>query len=308
MQERRFILEHLECARLGYVLSFSLSLSLPIYFVLVHVSFPHCYCSSVCLIFNLVIGLLILCTWIEAEKIDLLNQETYVSLLYLEYMLTVTNYFIMICGMFLFLKLFKYMTFSSRLTFLFTMLRRSGLDILIFMSLLMIFVSSFGFGGYVLFNTDVIEFRQLHYAIGNMFRAIVSDLDYNMLLGETQVDNWIFASLYYVVWGVFVILVLSNVFIAILSESYANVQIDFDRDLNLKQIWKKARRMFKIQGKKEKKPHNEKEQGSSDQASEHTELLPRLTDASDQDSDPEDRRNLMRGLRSMKFRMSEHDL
>lgn len=260
------------------------------------------------MIFNLVIGLLILCTWIEAEKIDLLNQETYVSLLYLEYMLTVTNYFIMICGMFLFLKLFKYMTFSSRLTFLFTMLRRSGLDILIFMSLLMIFVSSFGFGGYVLFNTDVIEFRQLHYAIGNMFRAIVSDLDYNMLLGETQVDNWIFASLYYVVWGVFVILVLSNVFIAILSESYANVQIDFDRDLNLKQIWKKARRMFKIQGKKEKKPHNEKEQGSSDQASEHTELLPRLTDASDQDSDPEDRRNLMRGLRSMKFRMSEHDL
>ena len=145
------------------------------------------------------------------------------------------------------------MTFSPRLTFLFTMLRRSGLDILIFISLLMIFVSSFGFGGYMLFSDDVKEFRQLHYAIGNMFRSIVSGLDYDMLLRETQVENWIFASLYYVVWGVFVILVLSNVFIAILSESYANVQIDFDRDLNLKRIWRNIRMQMKIPNLKKKR-------------------------------------------------------
>ena len=137
------------------------------------------------------------------------------------------------------------MTFSKRLTFLFTMLRRSALDFCIFMTMLMIFVSSFGFGGYILFSGDVMEFRQLHYAVGNMFRAIVSDLDYDMLLRETQVENWIFASLYYVVWGVFVILVLSNVFIAILSESYANVQIDFDRDLSLKRVWRSVRNQMK---------------------------------------------------------------
>lgn len=116
---------------------------------------------------------------------------------------------------------------------------------MIFMVSLVVFVGSFAFGGYIMFHGDIIEFRQLHYAMGNIFRAIVSHLDYDKLLGETQVDNWIFASFYYVVWGIFAILVLSNVFIAILSESYANIQVGFDRNQNVKKILAATRSMFK---------------------------------------------------------------
>ena len=83
-----------------------------------------CFCASysVCLAFNFVIGSCLLATWRESQKLDLVNREKYVSLLYIEYLLTVTNYFILICGQLLLVKvcfvcLFLYLSFSLLLFF-----------------------------------------------------------------------------------------------------------------------------------------------------------------------------------------------
>ena len=184
----------------------------------------------------------------------ILDTEHFESLLMHEYLLFVENYFLIFSGMILFLKIFKYFQFSARLSFVFTMLGRSALDMMIFLVVISIFISAFGFGGYIIFSTDVLEFRSLYYAIGNMSRAVISGLDYDSLLNRTQVSNWIFASIFYIVWGVVVILILANVFIAILSESYANVQIDFDRDITLAKL-------LGFVSSKDKQPHQSR-QGS----------------------------------------------
>ena len=170
-----------------------------------------------------------------------------------EYLMIINEFFMFGSGCLLTIKVLKYVSFSSRLGFLLTMLKRSAMDILTFLYMLSIFVCAFGFAGYMLFGNDVMEFRQLHYAIGNMFRAIESGLDYDLLLRETPVETWVFALLFEITWGVFVMLVLSNVFIAILSEAYANVQIDFDRDLRFKDIRLHIQQQMKAKWEKTKK-------------------------------------------------------
>eukprot|EP01083_Nonionella_stella_P273644 928412_1 len=173
---------------------------------------------------NWCIVLMLVLQWKQANDIDLLSTQQYTSLLYIEYLIFIQNYFEFLSGMLLFIRLFKYFQFSTRLSFVFHMIGFAAIDILIFIFVIAIFIGAFGFAGYIVFNAEVLEFRSLLYSVGNMARATISGLDYDSLVGQTTVSNWIFASVYYVIWGVLVILILANVFIAILSEAYSNVQ------------------------------------------------------------------------------------
>ena len=119
--------------------------------------------------------------------------------------------------------MFKYMTFSDRVRFLFRMFQRSYKDILVFTLVIIVFVFAFGMMGYLSFSQDVSDFRTFGHSVANLGRYIIGDLDYAVLVES----NRSLGSAFYFMWGVLILLILANVFIAILSDSYATVAEDF---------------------------------------------------------------------------------
>eukprot|EP01083_Nonionella_stella_P085164 236005_1 len=167
----------------------------------------------------------------------LYNVSSYVSLRDLQWSFQWENYIQMINGFLLWMKLFKYMTFSNRVRFLFTMLQRSSQDLLIFSIVLFVFFLAFGIAAFLSFSSDVSDFRSLSYAIVNLMRYTVTDLDYVSLRNS----NRFLGNLYYVIWSILIILILSNVFIAILSEAYATISTEEEEE----KIFDRLRHEFK---------------------------------------------------------------
>ena len=78
--------------------------------------------------------------------------------------------------------------------------------------------------GFLLFCSDVRDFRSFSYAMANMIRYTVAELDYTELSGSSSLAG----SAYYFGWSLLMLLVLANVFVAILSEAYVRVAERFE--------------------------------------------------------------------------------
>ncbi|ETO13837.1 hypothetical protein RFI_23534 [Reticulomyxa filosa] len=135
----------------------------------------------------------------------------------LQYFFLSETYILAFNGFLSFFKLFKYFSVNRRLKFFFTMLGKAGQDLLMFILVLIIFFLGFGFCGYMIFSSDVDDYRSMVYAFSNMVRFMVGDIDYSSL----QVSSRTWGSVYYVLWSVLMLLILTNVFIAILSQAYS---------------------------------------------------------------------------------------
>merc|ERR1719319_1575680 len=125
----------------------------------------------------------------------------------------------MVNGFLLYLKMFKYMTFSRRIKFLFAMFKRSANDLFIFCIVLSVVFAAFGMVGFLAFSTDVHDFRSLPHAMVNLVRFTIAEPPYD----ELRNSNKALGSLYFGVWGLVMLLILANVFIAILCDAYADV-------------------------------------------------------------------------------------
>ena len=136
------------------------------------------------------------------------------------------NYINCVNGFLLWLKIFKYMTFSVRVRFLFTMLARSSKDLFIFTIVLFVFYLAFGMAGFLSFSSDVADYRSLTMSIMNLMRYTITDMDREALTSS----NRYLGNMFYVGWSVLMILILANVFIAILSEAYATISTDDDEE------------------------------------------------------------------------------
>ena len=150
--------------------------------------------------------------------------SAYGSLRDLQFSFQYENYIQMMNGFLLWMKLFKYMTFSHRVRFLFTMLQRSSKDLFIFSIVLCVFYCSFGIMAFLLFSSDVSDFRSFPMSFFNLIRFTVTEMDYDALTNS----NRMLGNMFYVVWSILMIMILANVFIAILSEAYASISDDED--------------------------------------------------------------------------------
>ena len=135
-------------------------------------------------------------------------------------------YMQMVNGFLLYLKMFKYMTFSRRIKFLFAMFKRSANDLFIFCIVLSVVFAAFGMVGFLAFSTDVHDFRSLPHAMVNLVRFTIAEPPYD----ELRNSNKALGSLYFVVWGLVMLLILANVFIAILCDAYADVIGEMEDD------------------------------------------------------------------------------
>jgi len=186
------------------------------------------------LIANLVICYSIIAIFVYDEhvrtsQIDIYSTSQFVSFRRLQFGFTWESMALSVNGVLLWLRLFQFLGMvSARLQFLFTMLKRSATDIFMFFIVLVVFIFGFGTAGFIAFNSDVSDFRSYGFTIGNMFRFVLVDMDYDALTRSSS--NW--GAVFYFVWSLMMLLVLANVFIAILTEAYSEVQMDLEDDLD----------------------------------------------------------------------------
>merc|ERR1712038_356881 len=91
-----------------------------------------------------------------------------------------------------------------------------------FLLVLAVFIVAFGTSGFMTFTSDVDDFRSYPISLGNMVRFTISEMDYDKL----TVSSRLWGSFFYFVWSLLMLLILANVFIAILSEAYSQVAAD----------------------------------------------------------------------------------
>ncbi len=122
-------------------------------------------------------------------------------------------------GLLLWLKMFKYLSFHPKFNFLFAMFWRRIQDLVMFGTVLAVFYLVFAVSGFLVFNSDVADFRSYDRSLISVDLFMIGGIDRVQadLAASSPIIGWLF----YFCWIVIMGLVLVNVFIAILVESYA---------------------------------------------------------------------------------------
>lgn len=156
----------------------------------------------------------------ERENINYNDMETkYISLRWVQRLNSVESYMTAFNGWLLCIKIFKYLNWNEKFRFLFKILRSASTDLFVFLLVLFVIMLSFGMFGYLSFSSDCRDYRTILYGLGNLFRYIVTDMDYD----ELNASNTFMGNLYYILWNIMMIVILVNVLIAILCDAYAEV-------------------------------------------------------------------------------------
>jgi len=91
---------------------------------------------------------------------------------------------------------------------------------LVFVIILIVIFLAFGIGGFLVFSSNVSDYRTFSFSIINLFRYTVTEMDYDAL----NQANVTAGTIYYMTWTLLMLLILVNVFIAILSDGFAEAQ------------------------------------------------------------------------------------
>jgi len=129
-------------------------------------------------------------------------------------------YFNMVNGFLLYFKLFKYLNVSRNVRVLFQMFAKTASDMLVFLVILCVFFLAYGIAGFLVFSSDVSDYRTFEFAIMNLFRYTVTEMNYDAL----KQSNVTAGTIFWITWTLLMILILVNVFIAILSDGFAEAQ------------------------------------------------------------------------------------
>ncbi|TYZ57074.1 hypothetical protein PybrP1_003556 [[Pythium] brassicae (nom. inval.)] len=123
-------------------------------------------------------------------------------------------------------KLLQYTQVSKRMCLLLRMLRRAAADLFWFFAYFVVCICGFAQVGYLLFGLSVRQFRSLGAAILTLLQAVAGDLDYEALADTHHT----LGPLYYVTFYLLLLLVLLNVFLAILNDAYIQTIAEDEED------------------------------------------------------------------------------
>uniref|UniRef100_A0A0G4I9X1 Polycystin cation channel PKD1/PKD2 domain-containing protein n=1 Tax=Chromera velia CCMP2878 TaxID=1169474 RepID=A0A0G4I9X1_9ALVE len=119
-----------------------------------------------------------------------------------------------------FVRFFKHLQLYSRFLLIWDVLGHSMKHILPFICVTALIAGAFAFAGTWLFGARVREFHTITSAFSYLLRSIIDGLDYSVIKEASPYTAPVFA----IAWVGIVTLILINMFIAILSDSYAFVQ------------------------------------------------------------------------------------
>lgn len=125
-------------------------------------------------------------------------------------------------------KIFKYISFNKTMTQLSTTLGACAKDLAGFAVMFFIIFFAFAQLGYLIFGTQVRDFRAFSHAIFTLFRIILGDFDFAGL----EAAHRILGPVYFMAYVFFVFFVLINMFLAIINDTYSEVKGDLANQPN----------------------------------------------------------------------------
>jgi len=161
-----------------------------------------------------------------SDQPSMMNLYEYESYRTYVWIFSMEAYFNMVNGFLLYFKLFKYLNVSRNVRVLFTMFKKTASDMLVFVIILCVIFLAYGIGGFLVFSSDVSDYRTFSFSIINLFRYTVTEMDYDAL----HQSNVTAGTIYYITWTLLMLLILVNVFIAILSDGFSDAQEEKDKN------------------------------------------------------------------------------
>lgn len=170
-------------------------------------------------------------TWISENLLEDVNR--YVPLQRMVFTNDIERYATGVNGLLLWIKLFRYLTIMKRFQFIFDLLSYAVTDLFFFLIMFFIFIIGMAQMGFLFFFQDVSGFRSFLISIITLIKGITSGLDSDAL----ESSNRFFGPLFFLSFNIVVILILINVFLAIINEAYEEVsrrrRLDENSALNI---------------------------------------------------------------------------
>ena len=174
------------------------------------------------LLFWILIGVAIKNEYYVAHNINLIPkiEAEFESFRILQSWILIESYIQALCGFLLYIKLFKYSSLvNDKFNFFSLLVAESIYTLIPFFLIIVIVFYAFGFCGFLMFGSDLSDFRNIIHSFGTMFEYIISSVDYIAITESSR----IFGSIYYYIFSMSIFLVLINVFIEIISVAYVKV-------------------------------------------------------------------------------------
>ena len=140
------------------------------------------------------------------------------------------------CVVALFFQLFKYLQLSDQANMLWSVLTKSGVDVMYFVLMFFILLLGFGLMGEQMLGTNLEAYSSPTQSIINLFIVLMGAFD----VDEFEQGNPEFGIAYFMTYITVMFLILMNIFLAILGEAYSMVREEADEKAS-KQVKTKSR-------------------------------------------------------------------
>ncbi|OAF70046.1 Polycystin-2 [Intoshia linei] len=157
-------------------------------------------------------------------NIAIADTRNFNDLSWLSYWQTLFDKMIAITAFVSWIKIFKYVGFNRTLSYLSKTISNSSTDLVGFAIMFFIVFLAFAQLGYLLFGSEIKDFRNYESCIYTLFRIILGDFNFQQL---QQADEYL-GPAYFILYIFFVFFVLINMFLAIINDSYTDVKGNID--------------------------------------------------------------------------------
>ncbi|XP_070614130.1 polycystin-2-like isoform X2 [Erythrolamprus reginae] len=152
---------------------------------------------------------------------------------------------------FVWIKLFKFISFNRTMNQLSTTMSRCAKDVLGFAIMFFIIFLAYAQLAYLVFGTQVNDFSTFQDSVFTQFRILMGDFDFT----EMEEANGILGSVYFTSFVFFMLFLLLNMFLAIINDTYSEVKTDMIQqksEMELSDLIKKGytKAMVKLKLKK----------------------------------------------------------
>jgi len=188
-----------------------------------------CECMN-CTIWTVTIGIRVYVLYTLFFTFDMkaaVESGEYVNLESLAFILSSERSLHSLSALLMWSKTFKHLEWSNRLSFLLKMLQSAAMEIVFFAVIFVIVFMGFAQAGYILFSTQIYEFRSFGNCLVNLFRGALNGIDFGYLnLGSSlrfdkiTAANRVMGPFFLMYFQVAVYCILVNIFIAILNDAY----------------------------------------------------------------------------------------
>lgn len=161
--------------------------------------------------------------------------ESYFSMSRMERLTLVQNIFVACNAFLLWLKIFKYMQRNKRIMFLVHTVAYAKTELLYFIFIYILFLTSFVHAGYLAFNSQSKDFRSLSISFYTVFASLagggsspINTMYQDMIMSYDSSSvieaNRVYGYIYIMFFQTLVLVILTNLFLAILNKAYIDVR------------------------------------------------------------------------------------